>query len=165
MKWHLLISIFLIGQMTIGCKTAAKHLILGITGVDAPNERVIATQVEGQILDAGSPVANVEVTRKIYVLEWKSSTSQKAVTDENGVFVWDKLITTDLRRGIGKMHFNHEYSVVLEDQKKIFWIGSKYGENNAEELFSTGDPNMPSGKEFFKIEGDRLSFVVDLADL
>ena len=169
-----LLSICVSLQLLLGCSGGVDPvtlvLVSGVGGGNSDNgnfigTRYVASSVLGRILEDGEPLTDVKVIRRIHVLEWGSSTSQEATTDPFGYFRWDHLKTTDLKRGITKMHFQHEYLVEQDGQMKLIWMGTKYGADNLNELFSAGDSVMPAGKEFFHLSGDGLAFTIDLADL
>ena len=167
----LLITIFIALQMTAGCVGGGGAVALAVIGAGGSADggltetRYVASEVHGRVLDNGEPVPNETIIRRIHVLEWGDSIEQKAQTNHFGYFRWDRLTSRDLRKGIAKMNFQHEYILLKGEQPELFWAGTKYGNENLSEIFSAGNSVMLSGREFFKIDGERLYFEIDLAEL
>ena len=156
-------------QLTVGCVGGGDAVVMAAIGVgELPlslEPRFVASAVHGRLLDNGAPVVNKTVKRRIHVLEWGDSIEQEAQTNHFGYFKWNEIRSKDLRKGIAKMDFQHEYLLISEGHTELFWAGTKYGNENLAEIFSNGNSVMLSGREFFKLDGERLYFEVDLADL
>lgn len=127
-----------------------------------PHTRYVASKVEGRILNAGRPVANVRVSRLITVQHSGERTVQTAITDSKGRFSLPEVTTRGYIKTIATWVYQFELRLTLDNEERLIWKGRKtdnmrFGDYDSDNNYARTETG------FFKKNGDTLRLTYDVA--
>lgn len=122
----------------------------------------MASEVHGTILKDGRPLVGATAKRKVTIVHSEEEIVQEAVTNNDGIFVWESVATVGMIKSIAVWAFSYEYSVSKNGIETQIWEGAKIDVENLGELRSSDLNGRISGKDFFEVDGEVLTFTYDI---